>query len=101
MVQQQGFFDPPAEFIAEVQQSVADAASGAIAELDGLFRALVSEAVPSARELLVDPVNEFFAVGREAVEGLRILSLEPLAEAANRALNELAVGFFPVQRLNG
>lgn len=99
MVQQQGFFDPPAEFISEVQSSVVAAVVGSIEELDRLFTVVASEAVPSARELLVDPVNELFAQGREAAEGLRVLSLEPLAEAANRALNDLAAGFFPPQRL--
>lgn len=96
----QGFFDPPAEFISEVQDSVVDAVIGSVQELERLFTLIASEAVPSARQLLVDPVNELFAQGREAAEGLRVLSLEPLAEAANQALNDLAEGFFPLQRLN-
>jgi hypothetical protein len=100
MVQQQGFFDPPSELIGQVQNAAVDTVVRSVQELDRFVKGLFSTpAVPNAQELLVERVNELFDEGRKAAEGLRILSLEPLAEAANRALNELADTFFPARRL--
>jgi hypothetical protein len=109
---QQGFFDPPSEFIAEIQDSVLDTASRAIEELEGQFRRVVQlpaglvagtreGQVVGARDFLQEPVKQAFIEARRAADELRVLALEPLAESVDRVLNELATIFFPPSRLNG
>lgn len=112
MVQQQGFFDPPSEFISEVQDAVVDTASRAIAELEGQFKRVVElpaglvagtreGQVVGARDFLQEPINQAFAEARRAADELRVLALEPLAASVDHVLNELATVFFPPSRLNG
>lgn len=97
------FIDPPRQFIERLQSALVDVASRSIKELED-----IAASRSSAIGFDLDPLNtlfpkrptgELFAEGREAAVSLDFLNLQPLAEAVNRELNDLAERIFPPRRI--